>query len=325
MGVATSERLLDVAGMSVLVHTSDPDDRALLSRVLGERPGNIDAPGGTVKLVLGEHEPRVPVRTPDFAGPYGNHWIEDDTAQFRHHWGLSASIGHNSVVVGGPAKGYRRWVAVRNSMLFVLAHLYMQRGRYLLHSAALHLDATDDAAEATLLVLADSGRGKSTLTYAALRAGMAVMGDDMVVVTPSEAGIMAQGVPRVLTVPSDVLPGEADPTSVLPGDDRQRVELAEADLHPEPELITTVVLCDHDSGDGRLDRVIATDTVDHLAAAFVLSALADPMRKWFPTAMRLANGPSIALFHAADPDVRIERAVEMLYEATGRAQRSHPR
>ncbi|MCZ7629257.1 MAG: hypothetical protein M5U19_09400 [Microthrixaceae bacterium] len=101
----------------------------------------------------------APRRFPDFKGPYGDHWVGDGTAHFRHHWGLSARIGRDHVELGGPADGHRRWVAVRNSMLFVLAHLYMQRGRYLLHSAAVHLDATEDAEQTTLLVVADSGRG----------------------------------------------------------------------------------------------------------------------------------------------------------------------
>jgi hypothetical protein len=325
MDVAPPERLLDVAGMCVLVHTSTPDDLALLSKVLGERPGDPGTPDCVVELVLGSDEPRVPEREPDFAGPYGDHWVGDGTAHFRHHWGLSARIGIDSVELGGSAEGHRRWVAVRNSMLFVLAHLYLQRGRYLLHSAALHRDGSESNDEATLLVVADSGRGKSTLTYAGLLAGMTVMGDDMVVVTPADAGVLAQGVPRVLTVPTDVLTGEIDPTSVLPGDDRRRVELVGHDLHPEPELITTVVLCDHDPGRGRISGISATDTIEQLAAAFVLSALTEPMRMWFPTATKLANGPRVALFHAADPDTRVERAVEMLHEITKDTHQPHPR
>lgn len=311
--------------MRVLVRARTPGDLALVSRVIGTRPADPDAPGRTVRLDIGSEEPRAPQRSPDFAGPYGDHWVGDGTAHFRHHWGLGARIGSDHVDLGGPADGHRRWVAVRNSMLFVLAHLYMQRGRYLLHSAAVHLDATEDAEQATLLVVADSGRGKSTLTYAALLAGMTVMGDDMVVVTPSGDDVLAQGVPRVLTVPADVLPTVVDPACVLPGDDRRRVELDEHDLHPEQERITAVAVCDHDSGRGRISLISATDTVEQLAGAFVLSALVEPMRAWFPTAMRLANGPRVALFHAADPAERVERAAELLYEVTGHAHRSHPR
>lgn len=325
MDVAPPERLLDVAGMCVLVRTSNPGDLTLLSKLLGERPGDPDAPGCVVELALGSDEPHVLQREPDFAGLYGDHWVGDGTAHFRHHWGLTARIGINSVELGGSAEGYRRWVAVRNSMLFVLAHLYMQRGRYLLHSAALHQDGSESDAEATLLVVGDSGRGKSTLTYAAMQSGISVMGDDMVVVTPSDAGVVAQGVPRVLTVPTDVLRGQVDPTSVLPGDDRRRIELVGHDLHREPELITTVVLCDHDPGPGRIDTVSATNSLEQLAAAFVLSALAEPMRRWFPTAARLANGPRVALFHAADPSTRVERAAEMLQEITGHAHGSRSR
>lgn len=322
MDVAPPERLLEVAGMLVLLHASTPEDFALATRVLGTRPGDPGAPGRVVELTLGYEEPRAPKRPPDFAGPYGDHWIDHSGAHFRHHWGLSANIGTDSVELGGPAEGQRRWVAVRNSMLFVLAHLYMQRGRYLLHSAAVHRRATEDADEATLLVVADSGRGKSTLTYAAALAGMTVMGDDMVVVTPAATGVLAQGVPRVLTVPAEVLHEDVDPACVLPGDHRRRVELVDHDLHPGQERITAVVVCDHDSGRGRISSISATDALEQLAAAFVLSALATPMRRWFPTATTLANGPRVSLLHAADPTERAQRAVDLLHEAMKCTHRS---
>lgn len=317
MDVATHDRMVDVAGMPVFVRARTHEDLDMLGRVLGERPVQPDHACAPITIELGHRQPAVPARMPDFAGPYGDHWVHDGTAHFRHHWGLNARIDPDVVELGGPARGYRRWVAIRNSMLFVLAQLYMQRGSYLLHSAALHRVGTADRPPSTVLVLADSGRGKSTLTYAALRAGMQVMGDDMIVVTPSEAGITAQGVPRVLTVPTDVLNGGINEDLVLPGENRKRVELVGERLYEGSEPITAVMLCDHDSGAGRLDRSDVTDVVEALAAAFVLSALPDPMRMWFPTAMSLAGGPHLALLHASDPAMRVERAVQMLGDATG--------
>ncbi len=309
-----SERLLDVAGMCVRVRTECAEDLDLLGRVLGDRPWPHEA-DDVVELSLSYSQPSVPNTEPDFAGPYGDHWSAPDRAWFRHHWGLSAAVRADHVHLGGPAKGYRRWVAVRNSMLFVLAHLYMERGRYLVHAAALHHEATPDAGSETFLVVAGSGKGKSTLTYAAPRAGMQVMGDDMVVVTPTGLGITAQGVQRVPTVPIDVMQEAVDPASVLPGEDRRRVEIVGAILHPDPEPTTAVVMCGHDSGSGRLVEATAQDALEQLTAAFVLSALREPMMKWFPIAARLANGPRLALLHASDPAVRVERAAEMLHDA----------
>ncbi len=316
MDVATSERLLDVAGICILARTSTPEDLGLLSRVLGRREPDPGAARDPVILALGADEPDVPTRTPDFAGPYGDHWVEDGIAHFRHHWGLSARITRGEVIMGGPAEGYRRWVTVRNSMLFVLAHLYMDRGRFLLHAAALHHQGETGFPDATLLVVGDSGRGKSTLTFAGLQAGLEVMGDDMVVVTPTENGLVAQGVPRVLTVPSDILSEAHGMSEILPGDDRNRIELEDYDLHRGEALITMVVLSDHDDGNGRLSPVPPTGTIEQLAGAFVLSALTAPMRRWFPNALKLANGPTIGLRHAADPETRLSRAVEMLDQLT---------
>ncbi|MCB1270111.1 MAG: hypothetical protein KDB31_01700, partial [Microthrixaceae bacterium] len=130
MGDPPPETHLDVAGLDLVVRAQSEDDLALLTKVLGRRqfdPGRASEP---LVLTTAPAGPAVPEREPDFAGPYGDHWYGPEGAHFRHHWGLTASVGPNGAVLGGPAEGYRRWVAVRNSMLFVLAHLYLRdRGR----------------------------------------------------------------------------------------------------------------------------------------------------------------------------------------------------
>lgn len=330
MGDPPPETHLDVAGLDLVVRAQSEDDLALLTKVLGRRqfdPGRASEP---LVLTTAPAGPAVPEREPDFAGPYGDHWYGPEGAHFRHHWGLTASVGPNGAVLGGPAEGYRRWVAVRNSMLFVLAHLYLRdRGRpgrrrieegagatprYLLHAAAIRLDRGGDGPARCALVVGESGQGKSTLTYAAIMAGRQVMADDMVVVQPEGDHVVARGVPRVLTVPSEVLPERAADTEVLPGDDRQRIELEGHVLQPDPARITAVVICGHDSGPGRLLPAAGADALDLLVSAFVLSALPAPLASWFPTAAKLANGPVAELRLACDADRRLRRAAEMLGE-----------
>ena len=101
-------------------------------------------------------------------------------------------------------------MTVRNSMLFVLARLLLVQDRFLLHGAAVRRDAP------ALLVVGESGAGKSSLAYAAHLAGWRVLADDMVAVAAGDGGLLVQGIPRVPTIPADVAAGtEGEP---LPND-----------------------------------------------------------------------------------------------------------
>ena len=218
-------------------------------------------------------------------------------------------------MLGGSAAGYRRWVAVRNSMLFVLARLLLGQGRFLLHAAAIRRD------EEALLVVGDSGTGKSSLAYAAHLAGWRVLGDDMVVVEARGGALQARGIPRVPTVPGDVADGvRGEP---LPNDPRARLELVEFELDQRAAPIAGVLICRHDAGDGRLARATATEAVEALVPALVLSALPRPVTRWFPLAARLARGPAFWFGHAADERVRLARAGLLLGEAMAAVTVTH--
>src|SRR5262245_12756617 len=138
---------VDVAGLHLSV-AGAPDDLELIQRVVGSAA--LDAPPEAFLVVRGVG-PDVPDRAPDFRGPYGDHWDDGTTHWFRHHWGLTARVSPPEAVIGGPVSGHRRWVMVRNSMLFVLARFFLVQGRFLLHGAALRHDG------GALLVVGPSG------------------------------------------------------------------------------------------------------------------------------------------------------------------------
>jgi hypothetical protein len=75
-----------------------------------------------------------------------------------------------------------------------------------------------------------------------------------------------------------------------------------------------VIICGHDHDAGSLTPVSSAAGLEALVPALVLSALPQPVRRWFPTAARLARGPCVELGHAADPARRLERAGELLDE-----------
>ena len=302
---------MDVAGLRLRVTSASATDLDLIRRVVGA--ARSDGPAGAT-LVVDDVGPRVPDRVPDFRGPYGEHWDDGVTHWFRHHWGLTAEVRPPHAWIGGPVAGHRRWVMVRNSMLFVLARLVLVQGRFLLHGAAVQRD------DGALLVVGPSGSGKSSLAFAAHVAGWDVCADDMVIVDPRAPGPAVQGVSRVPTLPADVaadVDGEA-----LPQDSRDRLELTWFALDTRPAPIDGVVVCGHDDGDGGMMSISSPAALQALVPALVLSALPQPVRRWFPVAAGLARGPCFQLLHAADPTTRLARAGELLNEAWDAAHTS---
>lgn len=316
--------------MTFGVSAIDAEDLTLLTRVLGDTPADDDI---DVHLDIAD-PPELPTRPPDFEGPYGDHWDDGRTHHFRHSWGLSMAADANSVRLGGTARGFDRWVTVRNSMLFALARVFLARGRFVLHGAAVR------HGDGGVLVVGDSGTGKSSLAWAASRHGWSVLGDDMVVVDrPSPSGpLQVQGIPRVPSVPGDLARVERIEGSSLPGDERERIEITDFSLDQRRSEVVAVLVCSHSSGEATLERLPGHLAMQELVPAFVLSALGDPLRRWFPLAAELARRRCYQFGHAADPDARVRavgqrlaalassenQADEALAEADGSAASAGP-
>jgi hypothetical protein len=79
--------------------------------------------------------------------------------------------------------------------------------------------------------------------------------------------------------------------------------------------IDAVVVCGHDGGDGDMTSISSATALQALVPALVLSALPQPVTRWFPVAARLARGPCFQLLHAADPATRLARAGDLLAQA----------
>lgn len=292
---------VDVAGLALQVEAVDRQDLALVQRLVGHRPAQ-----GTPDAILriGPDVPSLPSGTPQFEGPYGDHWDDGRQHSFWHHWGLGAVIDGERAVVGGDATGHRRWVAVRNSMLFVLARLFYERGRFVLHGAAVR------RGDLGVLLVGESSAGKSTLAYAATRWGRTMLADDMVVVDPTDRTM--RGIPRVPAIPGEVARLTGATGETLPDDERDRVELVGLELDPRSTEIGAVVLCERGVGDGGVEPMTTQQAAEALVPSFVLSALDAPVRSWFPHAMALGRGVRAVLRQPDTVEARVGRAGDLL-------------
>ena len=300
--MASLATTIDVAGLSLRVEADDASDLELVTRITGTAAAR--APAEAV-ISVGSVQPDLPARRPDFTGPYGEHWDNGTTHHFLHRWGLGAVVTGDRAVLGGPVSGDRRWGPIRNSMLFVLARLLIERGRFLLHGAAF------DRGHGALLTVGPSGAGKSSLAVAAHLAGWAVLGDDMIVVDDGDV-ISVRGITRVPTVPGDVAGAAALEGEAIPLDPRQRLELRWLAPAAGRSALGGLVVCDHDDGPGRFEPLTAAEALGDLVPALVLSALPGPVARWFPVAARIARGPSVRLRHSNDPADATDRAGELL-------------
>lgn len=294
---------LEVAGLAIRLEAHDAEDLALLRRILGSTPSTREV---DVTVRIGPNAPSLPDRAPDFVGPYGEHWDDGERHAFRHTWGLHAEVTADRADLGGTATGHSRWVTVRNSMLFVIARLFYERGLFLLHGAALRRG--DEA----FIAIGDSGTGKSTLAYSAHLAGWTILGDDMVLVDARGPHPTVRGVPRVPSIPGEVAELTRASGDPVPRDERSRVELEGHPMDLAVAELSAVVICAHAADEGSVVAVEPTAALGELVPAFVLADLPGPMRRWFPVATRLANGCCVMLSHAADPAERIAGAPALL-------------
>ena len=166
------------------------------------------------------------------------------------------------------------------------------------------------------LILGETGAGKSTAAYAGLRAGWDLCSDDLVVVDASGPSIRSAGIPKALSIDSalaDTSTGRAH--EPLPGDDRNRVWLADEDMGTGWRQLQMILGVGHDEGSGALRPMPHEDTMDLVFGASLESERPTVVVRRLQAFATLAGLPSYELLHSADPTVRLARAAQMIDEA----------
>lgn len=131
--------------------------------------------------------------------------------------------------------------AVRHVLLDqALPRLLAQRGELVLHAAMFRTNAGR-----ILLLLGDSGRGKSTLTGAALASGREILTDDGAIVTATEAAVLAcPTYPSLRLLPDSLrqlFPGEVSSALPMAHYSSKRRVAVDA-LHRDPLALDAIVI-----------------------------------------------------------------------------------
>ena len=182
---------------------------------------------GTLELTFADPSIRVswietPISVPDRPSEYPHEgldsWQEGTRAIYRHA-GVTAVAEDQTIELGGDEDDLMP--PFRYVFEPALTHVLARTGRFMLHAGAVARDG------AALLLIGDSGQGKSTLCWAAAQDGWSLLSDDHTIVRATDGGYELIGLPKPLAVPEEVLtepmggagraPGTA--STPVPGDD----------------------------------------------------------------------------------------------------------
>jgi len=208
--------VVDVAGLALAVRADD-DARAEAVASLFRHATVVDAaPDCTLQVVATPID--LPATEPDVETAELAQWrtAADDVVWLRAVGDLRARGTPTELVVGGPGEFPTR--TYRFVVLVGLARLLADHGRHLLHGAAFLVDGR------AVVVLGGTGMGKSTLAYAAHRAGLGVIADDAVIVHLDDGTVRIAGLARPISVSAEVDPDLVGGRPV-PDDLRSRIEL----------------------------------------------------------------------------------------------------
>lgn len=315
--------VIDLAGVALALRAPDAEHAEAVASLFRHATRSMDAPAAELRFDV-DHV-ALPSSSPTLTLPHAALWYDDaGVVLVRSRDGLTARADHDSLLIGGTCGGLAR--AFRFVCLSALAHLISGHGWHLVHGAALGFSA------GAVLVLGGTGTGKSTLAYAALRRGQAVLADDAVLLQLGAGEVSVRGFPRPIAVPADVIGGVTDagpdPGRPVPEDPRERRELPPGTLSAgRLPVVALLVTRGRETGEARhphLDPLPAQEAFRSVLRAS--ASLADPsyLRALFPVAGILARLPAWSLGQAADAKDALDhatRTLEALDHALGSADR----
>ena len=278
----------------------DPDRLRRLQRTVAQMAPADDEPAALLRIV--ERTPAVPDRAPDFTEHSTSFWVDGDELVVAFAGAVARASDAGAALGGAGAQDGR---VLRRLLLPAMTHLLAARDRFALHAAAV----CSPGERAAVVCAGASGRGKSTVAFAAWRAGWTVLADDMAIVRAGRGGLEVAGVPQEFAVPAELVPaGDRDALGLRPYDDdvRQRllvhVDAPETSWRP---LGAFARVAHGDTADGQLVAVDGADAMPAVLSAFTSVLAPDRLRAFLPVAGSLARLPTWELRLARDPARRV--------------------
>jgi hypothetical protein len=300
-------RIVSMAGVPIVLAASDEARWRAVDALFGMCRDVAADP--VVSIELGSIAPPAPSTIADVRFSDVEMWFTDRGVVTRHASGLTVIRHGPAIEAGGPDIGADLVRAFRRSVQHVLVDAMADLDRFALHAAAFGVPG-----DGAVVVLGDTGAGKSTLAISARAAGWAVLTDDIAWLRLDGDRLTATGFPKPLHVPPDLRHAASDAVERIVGDDRSRfvsrVGLSTDDI---PWTLRGVVEVRHGTGDGTLTMLPSgPDLLTAVMRSFPLQQWPPRVRQFFPYAARLSHLPLARLEHAADPTTRATRAAELL-------------
>jgi hypothetical protein len=239
----SSGRGLAIADLPVRLTIVDP---ALAEDVLALFAPMADHDGPYLaEIEVSGAAPARPAREPDEVYGELSLWRDGDELIVESGGLLRGHVSATRAVIGGPAiDGPFAAAMLRAVLHHVLSQLLSLSGRLVAHAAAVGQGGK------AVLLLGDSGRGKSTSAYIASLAGWALLSDDLVALRFAASGVEVLGVHRAVAVPPELVTAEA--TDI--GFDARARRRPDVRLEAGAHEVVAVAIIDHGTGEGELVR-----------------------------------------------------------------------
>jgi tetratricopeptide (TPR) repeat protein len=292
--------VIDLGGVPVELSATDATRAAAIRSVLGRMPRSGTDP--VVGLAFGGHRLPPPDRPPDERQGPVELWHDDDALSIAYGPAVGARVESGRATLGGYSPTLGRLFG--HVAPFMLASLLGPHGCFLLHGGAIQRDGQ------AVLVLGDSGVGKSTLIFGALGDGWQVLSDDLVAIRSEPAGPAVSGIPKGLSVPREVI-DDLVPASLLP-DARGRVQLPFEDWDRGSHPISAVVVVAHGDHERAEAEPISSTELLGLLMRGMLSRQPPVVRGYVRLAIALCERPACRLLHSRASEHRAPQAAQAI-------------
>jgi hypothetical protein len=241
-------------------------------------------------------------------------WHRAADLVMRHELGPRARITDTHFDITSVGHVEESWRALRHLLFSGLAWWLERRNVVLVHGAM--IARGPDA----VLILGDTGSGKSTAALAALTAGWELCSDDLVLARTEGSSVSLFGLPKRVSVERELARSLGLPLDEVPNDERRRVMLPNSTLAGGWRRLSLVLIVGHHDGAGAAERIEHSDALDAVFRSYVEADQPVAVRRQLRCLSMMAGTPALRLLHAAEHGDRLARAAELLEVAWHQAR-----